>query len=505
METTHGRLKPYILGWLALHLAGWSLVPWLSNHSLHLDTIEALAWGSEWEWGYDKHPPLSAWAAEVFGTGFGDWGLYFLSQLCVVLAGLGVWMLGTELGVRRPACLLGVILLDAVYYYQYATPEFNVNILQIPFWSWGWWAGFRAVRTGSWLGWIGLGLAVGLGALAKYLAVLLVVPFLLALLERGELWQQLRRPGLYVAGLVSILVFLPHLNWMRNHDWITISYGLHRAEGEGMSWWLSRIWYPVEFLLPQLVFLLPLAVIAFLCRPPRPGPDGDGPGGRPKGLASLSLGGLGLIVFLTIAFGWRPVMMWAVPMPIAAGLWVAARWIDDGRAVRAAALALGAGVAGLLAYGIVYGGSPLFRAKPHRVNYDGRSLAREIEAQWADAHSGPLRFVIGSEWLGGLVAWYGKDRPSVVIEGDLSRASYVSEEDLRAQGAMVVWLISIDAADAKTLGLDQAFPGLRDRHPEVRELRETVIPWPRRRDGKAGRFGVGLIPPAIDPEDRKAR
>jgi len=500
VETTIGRLKPYFLGWLTLHLVGWSVVPWLTNHSLHLDTIEALVWGREWEWGYDKHPPLSAWAAEGFGAMFGDWGLYFLSQVCVVLAGCGVWMLGGEIGVSRPARFLGVILLDAVYYYQYATPEFNVNILQIPIWSWGWWAGFRGVRTGSWLGWIGLGLAVGLGALTKYLAVLLVAPFLLALWERGDLWRQLRRPGLYVAGLISIVVFLPHLLWMRDHDWITINYGLRRAESDDLSWWLKRICYPVEFLLPQLLLLLPLAVITFgnRARGPR---AGDGP----RGLASLALGGLGLIVFVTIAFGWRPVMMWAVPMPIAAGLWMASRWIDDAKALRAATLALVAGALGLLAYGIVYGGSPLFRAKPHRVNYDGRSLARQLEAEWAGYRLGPLRVVVGDEWLGGLVAWYGQDRPSVMIRGDLSRSLTLSDQDIRHQGAMVVWLKNLDASDGREMALDKAFPDLRDRHPELRELRDAVIPWPRRRDDKAGRFGIGLIPPTIDPGAQKVQ
>ena len=32
----------------------------LSNINLPLDTIEALAWGSNLEWGFNKHPPLSA-------------------------------------------------------------------------------------------------------------------------------------------------------------------------------------------------------------------------------------------------------------------------------------------------------------------------------------------------------------------------------------------------------------------------------------------------------------
>ena len=50
---------------LFFHLFFWTLVPSLSNINLPLDTIEALAWGSNLDWGFSKHPPLSALAVEI--------------------------------------------------------------------------------------------------------------------------------------------------------------------------------------------------------------------------------------------------------------------------------------------------------------------------------------------------------------------------------------------------------------------------------------------------------
>ena len=66
---------------LLFHLIIWTLVPTLSNVNLPLDTIEALAWGSNLDWGFNKHPPLSAFAVEIFYQIFGnqDWAYYFLS------------------------------------------------------------------------------------------------------------------------------------------------------------------------------------------------------------------------------------------------------------------------------------------------------------------------------------------------------------------------------------------------------------------------------------------
>ena len=73
---------------LFVHLIIWTLIPSISNNNLPLDTIEALAWGSNFDWGYSKHPPLSAWSVEIFYQIFGnhDWAYYLLSQLFVVSA-----------------------------------------------------------------------------------------------------------------------------------------------------------------------------------------------------------------------------------------------------------------------------------------------------------------------------------------------------------------------------------------------------------------------------------
>ena len=77
------------------HLVIWTSIPTLTNTNLPLDTIEALAWGSNLDWGFSKHPPLSAFLAETFYQIFGkqDWAYYFLSQLCVLVSFYFVWKL----------------------------------------------------------------------------------------------------------------------------------------------------------------------------------------------------------------------------------------------------------------------------------------------------------------------------------------------------------------------------------------------------------------------------
>ena len=71
---------------LASHIIIWILIPSFTNLNLPLDTIEALAWGSNLDWGFNKHPPFSAFAVELFYQVFGnqDWAYYFLSQLFIL-------------------------------------------------------------------------------------------------------------------------------------------------------------------------------------------------------------------------------------------------------------------------------------------------------------------------------------------------------------------------------------------------------------------------------------
>ena len=52
--------------YLFIHLVVWTTIPSFTNYNLPLDTIEALAWGSNLDWGFNKHPPLSAFAVEFF-------------------------------------------------------------------------------------------------------------------------------------------------------------------------------------------------------------------------------------------------------------------------------------------------------------------------------------------------------------------------------------------------------------------------------------------------------
>ena len=118
------------------HLIFWTLIPSITNHNLPLDTIEALAWGSNLDWGFNKHPPMSAFIVEIFYNIFGsnDWAYYLLSQIFIIFSFFVIFQFSKEILNNEILALISVLLLEGIYFYNFTTPEFNVNVCQIPFW-----------------------------------------------------------------------------------------------------------------------------------------------------------------------------------------------------------------------------------------------------------------------------------------------------------------------------------------------------------------------------------
>ena len=66
MDTFNRNVSNIFLIFILSHLVIWTIVPSLTNQNLPLDTIEALAWGSNLDWGFNKHPPMSAFFPKFF-------------------------------------------------------------------------------------------------------------------------------------------------------------------------------------------------------------------------------------------------------------------------------------------------------------------------------------------------------------------------------------------------------------------------------------------------------
>jgi 4-amino-4-deoxy-L-arabinose transferase-like glycosyltransferase len=256
---------PFIFNlFLLSHLLIWTLVPSLTNKNLPLDVIEALAWGTNLDWGWDKHPPLSIFFPEIFYQLFGsqDWAYYLLSQIFIIFSFIAIFKLAKEFLKNEFHALISVFLLEGIYFYNFTTPEFNVNVCQIPFWSLTVYYSWQSFKNDKVYDWILFGFFAALGFLSKYLFIYLLIGiklfFLYYLIKNKRLNFKY-----FIPIIVFLLVLSPHLRWLVDNDYKTIAYGLKRTSLES-STFLNHLIYPLKFVFKQIGTLLPFFILLSL-------------------------------------------------------------------------------------------------------------------------------------------------------------------------------------------------------------------------------------------------
>ena len=268
MLLNKNNINKFFYVFLTAHLFLWTLIPSLTNNNLPLDTIEALAWGSNLEWGFNKHPPMSAFFPEVFFQIFGsqDWIYYLLSQIFVVISFYYVFKFSKEFFNSDLLGIISVLLIEAIYFYNFTTPEFNVNVCQLPFWSltvyfsWKIYTSKEIKFTDCFL----VGLFAAFGFLSKYLFVYLLVSIDLLFIYLIFIKKDRKFDFKYLITLeVFLIVLVPHLIWLNNNDFITITYGLARA-GLEQSSLINHINFPLIFLIKQIGLLIPFLILVWL-------------------------------------------------------------------------------------------------------------------------------------------------------------------------------------------------------------------------------------------------
>ena len=250
------------------HLIFWTLVPSITNQNLPLDTIEALAWGSNLDWGFNKHPPMSAFFQEILFQIFGsqDWVYYLLSQIFVLISFYYVFKLSKEIFDNNLFGLISVLLIEAIYFYNFTTPEFNVNVCQLPFWSltvyfsWKIYSSKEIKFTDCFF----VGLFAAFGFLSKYLFVYLLVSIDLLFIYLIFIKREKKFDFKYLITVeVFLIALVPHLIWLNNNEFITITYGLART-GLEQSNLIDHIKFPLIFLLKQVGLLIPFLTLVWL-------------------------------------------------------------------------------------------------------------------------------------------------------------------------------------------------------------------------------------------------
>ena len=394
------------------HLIIWTLVPSLTNKNLPLDTIEALAWGSNLDWGYNKHPPMSAFFSEVLYQMFGaqDWVYYFLSQLFIVIAFYFVFKFSNEILGDIKLSFISVLLLESIYFYNFTSPEFNVNICQLPFWSLVVYYSWKIYKSKEikFIDCFFVGLFAAVGFLSKYLFIYLLISIDLLFIYLIFIKKTKKFDFQYLITLeVFIVLLVPHIIWLNNNEFVTISYGLKRAGIEGSNL-IDHIKYPIIFLIKQIGILIPffLLILVLIKKFKFRINFNDK---KLIFLYSINILPIFLILITTLITGSKIRTMWMVPFYLFFGVFFVylLKSQINLKKIRS------------FLYGFLF----LFFLSPvlysyisisqsdKRTDYPGRDIADKVQILWDKDFENEIEFVTGDEWKAGNLSYHLKSRP----------------------------------------------------------------------------------------------
>ncbi|HEY2757869.1 MAG TPA: glycosyltransferase family 39 protein, partial [Pseudolabrys sp.] len=214
------RGRPSVVFWtVALTQAViWTLVPALIYSAPPGEVPLLLAVGHEFMLGSYLGPPLAFWLGEIAFRVAGTFGLYALSQACVVAAYWAVFMLGRRIVGTRHA-VLAVLLMVGISAFTVPTPNFGPAILAAPFWALALLFYWRAVGDGERGNWLLLGIDLGLLLLANYAGIILVALLIVFTLVTPAGRRALLWPEPWFGGVLLAIVVFPHAAWLwHEHD-----------------------------------------------------------------------------------------------------------------------------------------------------------------------------------------------------------------------------------------------------------------------------------------------
>ena len=335
------------------------------------------------------------------------------ASLCfVIISFFVVFKFAEDFFENKVFCLLSVLLLEGIYFYNFTTPEFNVNVCLMPFWALTVLYLWKGCKDNKIIDWLLVGLFAGFGFLSKYLFIYLGLAmdvFLIYMIYKKKIDFKC---------LVSIIPFLivlfPHLIWLTENNYITITYGLDRT-GTGDQNFLDHIIHPLIFLGKQIGILIPFFLM-FLFLKNNLKTKLNFKDNKLLFLLAINIVPIALVFLTSMIMGVKIRTMWMTTFYLFFGVLVI--YIFQSQ------INLNKLKGFTTAFIILFILSPFAYAyvsiteTDKRTDYPGRAMAQTMQSHWDKKEFNlPINVVLGNEWIAGNFSYHLKSRP--VWEGNI--------------------------------------------------------------------------------------
>jgi len=446
-----------LITFLFSHLVIWTFIPSISNVNLPLDTIEALAWGSNLDWGFNKHPPSSAFFVEIFFQIFGsqDWVYYFLSQIFVISAFFVIFKFSEDFFKNKIFSLISILLLEGICFYNFTTPEINVYVCLLPFFSLTVYFCWKSFKNNDTISWLLLGLFASIGFLSHYLFLYLLVAisifFIIIIIKQKKFNLKYLIPL-----VVFFTVLLPHLIWLKENNYITLTYALHRT-GLEESNFLDHLFNPLILLGKQIGILMPFFIMLLLIVSnfKRKFNLKDK---KLLFLSTVSIIPIILIILTSFIVGVKIRTMWMSPFYLFMGvifLYVLQEKIVLSKLKYFFSI-----------FSILFIFSPLayfyisITQTDKRTDYPGKIISQIVQENWDNNFTNKIMLVGGDEWHGGNLSYHLESRPKWDNILDVKKNSPLKD----AEGGFVL-IGDVDILEKICTGI--FFPVLDNKKTEI--------------------------------------
>lgn len=473
---------------LIAHIICWTLAPSLLRHTLPIDSNEATIWASHLQWGYDRDPYFFAVCAKfaLWVSHHAMWGMYLASQCVVGIALWAIWKLANEMLPPFHA-LIAVMMLELVQYYNIAAIDFDDNVLQMAMWALTLLCFYRALKDKILWYWILTGICTGLMLMTRYYAGIFVCSMFVFLLTNAERRKLFFQANLYCAILCVILLILPHVIWLIQHDWLTVRYVFGRMDEQSL--WQSHVLQPLHFIWAQILVCIPAVILYcilnFKVRSRNILED------KKFSLTAfdqsflLYLGVLPFVitVLLSVLTGFTLRVLWGMPLFSLLSIMLVGVWrmmVTRENFLLFVSLLFGLMALMLAGYAI----SLIKFGARSSANFPAEKMAQSLTTIWHQHYHERLPYVVGVRDLVGKVAFFSADHPVAYVESNPQISTWVNEQDLQKTGALFIW----DMKDGMPLDWKQRFSKLVILMPQdLHSLQDS--------NTEVMRIGVALLPP----------
>ena len=264
MKAELGSVKNAILNkkcfWLLGALIFFALIKIFIAVHFELNSEEAQywTWSKHLQFSYYSKPPMIAYLNWFSTLVFGNtvFGIRINAVIVGLLISIVTYLLSFELFKNQNAAVLAALITNIFPFLLDSSIFFTTDSPLLLFWLCAMLFYWKALETGKFKWWLLFGVSLGLGALAKYAMLLIILPLVLFSWKHQR--EILKSRSFYLSILIGLAIFSPVIYWNINQNGIGLLHLAHLAGAGDHRHSVGQIVSNMlVFTLGQIAILLP--------------------------------------------------------------------------------------------------------------------------------------------------------------------------------------------------------------------------------------------------------